>query len=571
MAYKRLGELLVAAGTITEQELERGLALQKGTKDRLGTVLIANNIITEEKLIEALQMQLGIEYIDLSKINIPTELAQALPKNIAKQYQVVPVRVVKDELYLAMSDPMNFYAIEEVRKAVRKKIVPMVATASAVERAIQVLYGNEGAAKAIEEMKREAAASGEVTAVQDTAFVSTQLGDDGAVSAPTIRLVNSIIERAINERASDIHLEPRENEMEIRMRIDGMMRHILTVPRDLQSSVISRIKIMASLDIAERRVPQDGRFNVRVRDKDVDLRISTLPTVYGEKIVARLLDKSGGKLSKDAIGLTGADLEKYTRILKCRSGVILIVGPTGSGKSTTMYTMIDDLNQETVNLVTLEDPVEYNVDGVNQVQINEKVGMTFASGLRAILRQDPDIIAVGEIRDGETADIAVKSALTGHLVLSTLHTNGAAGVLTRLVNIGIAPYLVASTLRLSIAQRLVRTPCPHCVRKRRPTPAECEEFNWDADHAELLIPEPTGCDFCGGKGYAGRTALYEMIPIDHELRKMILKNADEQDFEQYAFMRSGLPSLHADGAAKILAGLTTIQEVRNVTNSNGGR
>ena len=380
MAYKRLGELLVAAGTISEEELARGLALQKGTKERLGTVLISNNIITEEKLIEALQMQLGIEFVDLTKVNIPTELAQALPKNIAKQYQVVPVRAVKDELYLAMSDPMNFYAIEEVRKAVRKKVVPMVATAAAVERAIQVLYGNEGAAKAIEEMKREAAASQDVS-VPDAAFVSNQLGDDTISNAPTIRLVNAIIERAITERASDIHLEPRENELQVRMRIDGLMRYIMTVPRDLQGSVISRIKIMSSLDIAEHRIPQDGRFNVKMKDKDIDLRVSTLPTVYGEKIVARLLDKSGQKLSKDAIGLSGSDLQKYEHMLHCRSGVLLIVGPTGSGKSTTMYTMIDDLNKDDVNLVTLEDPVEYNVDGVNQVQINEKTGMTFANGL----------------------------------------------------------------------------------------------------------------------------------------------------------------------------------------------
>ena len=314
MAYKRLGELLVAAGTISEEELARGLALQKGTKERLGTVLISNNIITEEKLIEALQMQLGIEFVDLTKVNIPTELAQALPKNIAKQYQVVPVRAVKDELYLAMSDPMNFYAIEEVRKAVRKKVVPMVATAAAVERAIQVLYGNEGAAKAIEEMKREAAASQDVS-VPDAAFVSNQLGDDTISNAPTIRLVNAIIERAITERASDIHLEPRENELQVRMRIDGLMRYIMTVPRDLQGSVISRIKIMSSLDIAEHRIPQDGRFNVKMKDKDIDLRVSTLPTVYGEKVVIRLLRKSAATRDKTAIGLRGENVKRYDMIL----------------------------------------------------------------------------------------------------------------------------------------------------------------------------------------------------------------------------------------------------------------
>ena len=563
MAYKRLGELLVAAGTISEEELARGLALQKGTKERLGTVLISNNIITEEKLIEALQMQLGIEFVDLTKVNIPTELAQALPKNIAKQYQVVPVRTVKDELYLAMSDPMNFYAIEEVRKAVRKKVVPMVATAAAVERAIQVLYGNEGAAKAIEEMKREAAASQDVS-VPDAAFVSNQLGDDTISNAPTIRLVNAIIERAITERASDIHLEPRENELQVRMRIDGLMRYIMTVPRDLQGSVISRIKIMSSLDIAEHRIPQDGRFNVKMKDKDIDLRVSTLPTVYGEKIVARLLDKSGQKLSKDAIGLTGSDLQKYEHMLHCRSGVLLIVGPTGSGKSTTMYTMIDDLNKDDVNLVTLEDPVEYNVDGVNQVQINEKTGMTFANGLRAILRQDPDIIAVGEIRDGETADIAMRSAITGHVVLSTIHTNDAVGTIERLYDIGVEPYLVSSAMRGIISQRLVRRICPNCKEAYEPSEDELLELGMPAKSG-MLFYKGKGCPNCFHTGYRGRTAVFEMLEITSKVRAMISRRAGRDEIEtELKKPESGFVSLRKNALRLVLEGVTTGEEVLRV-------
>ena len=563
MAYKRLGELLVAAGTISEEELARGLALQKGTKERLGTVLISNNIITEEKLIEALQMQLGIEFVDLTKVNIPTELAQALPKNIAKQYQVVPVRAVKDELYLAMSDPMNFYAIEEVRKAVRKKVVPMVATAAAVERAIQVLYGNEGAAKAIEEMKREAAASQDVS-VPDAAFVSNQLGDDTISNAPTIRLVNAIIERAITERASDIHLEPRENELQVRMRIDGLMRYIMTVPRDLQGSVISRIKIMSSLDIAEHRIPQDGRFNVKMKDKDIDLRVSTLPTVYGEKIVARLLDKSGQKLSKDAIGLTGSDLQKYEHMLHCRSGVLLIVGPTGSGKSTTMYTMIDDLNKDDVNLVTLEDPVEYNVDGVNQVQINEKTGMTFANGLRAILRQDPDIIAVGEIRDGETADIAMRSAITGHVVLSTIHTNDAVGTIERLYDIGVEPYLVSSAMRGIISQRLVRRICPNCKEDYEPSEDELLELGLPVKSG-MLFYKGKGCPNCFHTGYRGRTAVFEMLEITSKVRAMISRRAGRDEIEtELKKPESGFVSLRKNALRLVLEGVTTGEEVLRV-------
>ncbi len=562
--YRRLGELLLAAGTITQEELDRGLELQKTQKGRLGEVLIANNIITEDQLIEALQMQLGIEYVDLSKINIPTELASTVPKNIAKQYQVVPVRQKKDELYLAMSDPLNFYAIEEVRKAVRKKVVPMVAHAAQVERAIQVLYGNEGAARAIEEMKREqASGQGNDTAVQDSSFVSNQL-DDSVNNAPTIRLVNSIIERAINERASDIHLEPHETEMVVRMRIDGLMRTILTVPKDLQSSVISRIKIMSGLDISERRIPQDGRFNVRVRDKDIDLRVSTLPTVYGEKIVARLLDKSGGKLNKDNIGLSGHDMETFEKMIKCRSGVLLIVGPTGSGKSTTMYAMIGELNKPEVNMVTLEDPVEYNIDGVNQVPINEKTGMTFANGLRAILRQDPDIIGVGEIRDGETAEIAMRSAITGHVVISTIHTNDAVGTIERLEDIGVEPYLVSSALRGVISQRLVRRICPRCRTAYTPDEDELADLGLPNEEG-VQFYKGAGCPECFDTGYHGRIAVFEMLIITGRVRRMIAEGASRGEIEaELKKPESGFVSLRENALRLVREGVTTSSELLRV-------
>lgn len=565
MAHMRLGELLIAAGTITQEELERGLALQKGSKQRLGAVLISNGIITEDQLIEALQMQLGIEFIDLTKVNIPIDLAQVVPKNIAKQYQVVPVRIVKDECYLAMSDPLNFYAIEEVRKAVRKKVVPMVATAAAVERAIMVLYGNEGAAKAIEEMRREAGTEGEGS---DNAFVANQLGEDAVSNAPTIRLVNSIIERAITERASDIHIEPHEQRLQVRMRVDGMMRDILTVPKNLQNSVISRIKIMSGLDIAERRIPQDGRFNVRMRDKEIDLRVSTLPTVYGEKIVARLLDKSGGRLTKDMIGLGGDDLRKYERMIRCRNGVILIVGPTGSGKSTTLYTIIGDLNTREVNLVTLEDPVEYNIDGINQVPINEKTGMTFASGLRAILRQDPDIIAVGEIRDGETAEIAMRSAITGHVVLSTLHTNDAVGVIDRLSDIGVEPYLTASALKGVISQRLVRRICPNCREAYTPTDEELDDLGMERE-PDLKFYRGKGCPRCFDTGFRGRAGVFEMLTINRELRRIISERRGRAAVEE-VLNRPGsdFVSLRQNALKLVREGVTTSGEVMRVVNQD---
>ena len=566
MAYKRLGEVLIAAGVITEADLERGLALQKGSKERLGTVLIANGIITEEHLMEALQLQLGVDFVDLTKVNIPVELAQLVPKNIARAHQVVPVKVMMDELYLAMSDPLNFYAMEEVQKAVRKKVVPVLATADAIEHAMQVLYGNEGAAKAIEEMKREAAERGTGRSDDDYAFVSNKIDDESVNSAPTIRLVNSIIERAVTERASDIHLEPQEFVMQVRIRVDGLMRDTLTVPKDLQGSVISRLKIMAGLNIAERRIPQDGRCNIKVKQKDIDLRVSTLPTVYGEKIVVRLLDKTGGAITKDAIGMSGDDLEKYEKMIRCRSGVILIAGPTGSGKSTTMNAMIGDLNRREVNLVTLEDPVEYNIEGVNQVQINEKTGMTFANGLRAILRQDPDIIAVGEIRDGETAEIAMRAAITGHVVLSTVHTNDAVGTIERLIDIGVEPYLVASALRGVISQRLVRRLCPHCKEAYQPSAEELQDLGI-ADGAGMQFYRSKGCPKCFDTGYHGRIAVFEFLPVDRAIRTMISDGSARAQIEAYlkdAAQKTGFISLRDNGLRLLAEGVTSVEELLRV-------
>ena len=559
--YKRLGELLLAAKTITEEELQRALELQKQSKERLGTVLISSGIISEDDLINALQKQLGIEFVDLSKISIPTHLAQVVPKTIAQQYQVIPVKAVSDELYLAMSDPMNFFAIEEVRKAVRRRVVPMVATASAVEHAIQILYGNEGAAKAIEEMRREAISSGEVD-TSDSTFTATKLDETADGSAPTVRLVNSILERSITERASDIHMEPRETDLRVRMRIDGVMREILIVPKELQSSVISRLKVMAGLDISERRIPQDGRFNVRVRNKDIDLRVSTLPTVYGEKIVMRLLDKSGTKLSKEVVGLVGKDLKKYETMLHCRSGVLLIAGPTGSGKSTTMYTMIDDLNTPDVNLVTLEDPVEYNVAGINQVPINEKTGMTFASGLRSILRQDPDIIAVGEIRDGETAEIAMRASITGHVVLSTIHTNDAVGTIERLNDIGVEPFLTSSALRGVISQRLVRRICTRCRQAYTPTEEDLERLGGDVP-AGAQFYRGVGCSECNNRGYKGRIAVFEMLLVTRSIRALISQGAKREVIEEQ-LRKEDFVTLHENAVRLVLEGTTTVDEVTRV-------
>ena len=566
MAYKRLGDLLIAAGTITPEELDMGLQRQKETKERLGAALISAGIITEAELIEALRLQLGIEYIDLSKTTIPISMAQVVPKNIAKQFQVVPVRMERDELYLAMSDPMNFYAIEEVKKAVRKKIVPMIATTEGVEHAILVLYGNEGAARAIEAMKREAPTKEDNG--EEAQFTGNILNDN-INDAPTIRLVNSIIERAILERASDIHIEPKEKELQVRMRIDGVLRKILTIPKNLQNSVISRLKIMSGMDIAERRVPQDGRFNVKNKKREFDLRVNSLPTVYGEKIVARLLDKRAGYLTPDSIGLMGDNLKKYQRAIHCTSGVILIAGPTGSGKSSTMNTMISQLNTEEVNVVTLEDPVEYNIDGVNQVQINEKTGMDFANGLRAILRQDPDIIAVGEIRDGETAQISMRAAITGHVVLSTIHTNDAVGTIERLEDIGVEPYLIATALRAVISQRLVRRICPKCKKSYEATDEEVRRLGLSTEYKHIFY-RGEGCADCFNTGYRGRIGVFEILEITPEIRPLISQQAGRPVIEQeLASAHSEFKTLRENAIQLVEEGITTTEEVQRVIYETG--
>ena len=562
MAYMRLGDLLMASGVITKEQLDQALDIQKQTRQRLGDVLIQNGIITEQHLIEALQIQLGVEFVDLTAVSIPVELAKYVPRNIARKFCVVPVKLIRDTLYLAMSDPLDFVAQEEVKAASRKRVVPMIATRRAVEQAISRLYGNEGTARVIEEMKREAGASApDIVPAQ----LSRETGDRSGDSAPTIRFVNGLIERAVQERASDIHLEPQEGEMVGRRRVDGLLRRMFTVPAELQNTVISRLKIMGGMNIAEHKLPQDGQAVVQVKGHGLDLRISSMPTVYGEKIVLRLLDKAAQALSKEAIGLEGKDLERYEALLRNTSGVILLVGPTGSGKSTTMCAMLRALAREEVNIVTLEDPVEYHIPGVSQCQINEKTGMTFASGLRAILRQDPDIISVGEIRDGETASIAMRSAITGHLVLSTLHTNDAPSAVFRLRDIGVEPWLVSSALRGVISQRLVRKICPHCKKGYQPSGEEL---------ALLGIPEDTkttfykgeGCPECHHTGYTGRRAAFEILMVNSRLRRLISEDAG-LDAITAAAREDGYTTMRESCRDLVLRGVTTAEEAARTISS----
>lgn len=558
MSHPRLGDLLVGAGLITTEQLNHALQAQKQTKNRLGQELIEEGVITEQQMIDVLQMQLGIEFVDLSTTVPDAQLAELLPRNIAKKYGVTPVRLHGNTLYLAMSDPLNFVAQEEVKTATRKRVVPMITTSEAIERANASLYGNEGANRAIEDMKREIG-SGQTVSTVDSVL------DVGENAAPTVRLVNSIIERAAVENASDIHLDPTENEVRVRMRIDGIMCTVMSVPKALQSSVLARLKIMGGMDITERRVPQDGRAGVRMRERNLDLRMSTLPTIYGEKFVIRLLDKDGQRLSEDALGLMGDDLEKYHSLISRPSGVVLIAGPTGSGKSSTMYTMIRRLNQEQVNLITLEDPVEYNIDGVNQVQINDKTGMTFASGLRSILRQDPDIIGVGEIRDGETAEIAMRAAITGHMVLSTIHTNDALATIERLRDIGVPDYLISSALNGVISQRLVRRVCPECRESYEPSDDQLSELGIRGGGHRFYHGK--GCPKCFNTGYRGRVAVFEILVLSRKFRAAVGRGADREELQDILQKEGGFVSLAENCRRRVLDGTTTIEEVRRVVSS----
>ncbi len=556
--YIRLGDLLVKYGAITQDQLEQALAMQKGTGRRLGALLIEEGIIHENQLIDALTTQLGVEYVDLSKVEIPAEMARILPKNIAKKYMVVPVNATRSELFLAMTDPLNFVAVEEVTAVTRRRVVPMITTEAAAQHAIQELYGSQGANRAIEEMRFEL--SGQTEPLVPAAAENLVVDEEEKGTAPAIRLVNSIIERGYAERASDIHLEPGEDHMSIRIRVDGLLREVMAVPKELEGSVVSRLKIMARMDISQRNLPQDGHVNVTIRRETLDLRISTLPTVYGEKVVIRLLRKNPELISMEGIGLQGENMRRFRELINdTREGAILMVGPTGSGKTSTMYTIIEMLKDETVNLVSLEDPVEFYMDQVCQVQINERTGLTFAGALRSVLRQDPDIIAVGEIRDGETADIAMRAAITGHLVLSTIHTNSALSSMGRLLDIGVEPYVLAGALRGIISQRLLRRICPQCRESRTPTAQEREYLGLPAEGDEVFY-RGAGCDACFHSGYRGRVGAFEILRVTPAFRQAV-----------YAGDRSGIADALAETEFTplmdncrdlVLQGITTVDEVQ---------
>lgn len=555
MKNKRLGEMLVDAHVLSQDKVEEAVKLQANSGKRLGAVLLENGYITETQLIDVLKIQLGIDFIDVNKETIDPSMASIVPKSIAEQYHVVPIKLEKDKLILAMEDPLNFRALEAVKQITKYKVTPYIAYASAVERAILVLYENEGASIAIEQMKQERGIDATFEEVAKQSDVTSK-----SSAAPTVKLVNSILERSLAEGASDIHIEPRENDMVVRIRVDGRLNQMLTIPKGLQDAVISRFKIMSEMNITEHRIPQDGRAQMTSSDGNVvDLRLSSLPTIYGEKIVIRILTRDKNSLTRTGIGITEKDNERFSRILKNSSGLIMIVGPTGSGKTSTLYTMIEELKSETVNMISLEDPVEFQIEGVTQVAINEKIGLTFASALRSCLRQDPDIISIGEIRDGETASIALRAAMTGHLVLTTVHTEDAVSAIDRLRDLGVEPYLIGGSLRGVVSQRLVRKICPNCREEYTPDPEIIDLAGINPLNKHFY--KGKGCYMCFDSGYKGRTGVFEILTIDSFLRDQISKGINGNELRKLVSERGSFTPMIVNGRDLVEKGVTTVDEI----------
>jgi type IV pilus assembly protein PilB len=554
LARKRIGDLLYEAGILTAEQLNEALKFQKQSKGRLGDILIEQKFITENQLIEVLEFQLGIPHVNLSREKIDPSVLSLIPEAMANRYLVMPIRKERNKLFVAMADPMDYYAIDDMRMSTGFQVEVAIATKDEVKLFIERYYGMKGSLdEAMQSM-------GQVSAASAPAGADAELLDE---DSPVVRLVSQILSQAVGNHASDVHLDPMENGMNVRFRIDGSLRTVQSLPKTMQSVVTARLKVMASLNIAEHRLPQDGRFRVTVDFREIDVRVSILPTIYGEKTVLRVLDLSNNMQKIEQIQFTKENLLAVRQMLSSSSGMVLATGPTGSGKTSTLYAALTELNQPAVNIITVEDPVEYRLTGVNQVAVNEATGLTFARGLRSILRQDPDIVMVGEIRDTETAEIAIRAAMTGHLVLSTLHTNDSISSIARLIDMGVDRFLVATALRGIIAQRLVRMICNDCKIAYTPTTVE-QELLQSVGLAEAKLMTGRGCPSCSRTGFRGRVAIHEVLPVDDTIRAMILHGQPEAEIRNYATNHKGFHTLLTDGLGKAATGITTVSEVLRV-------
>ena len=549
----RLGDLLIRQNVLTEEELKKALALQKGTGKKIGEVLVDNGMITEEMIVRALQAQLGLKVAHLAGITIPKEVRKLVNVNLLKKYECIPFELDPynaNILHLAMADPMDMTAIDDISIVTNLQVEPYIATTREVLAAIDRCYGASETMDAARRFTRERAQ----LRGNDEEETETDVSD-----APIVQLVRSLIEQAVRQRASDIHIEALETKVRVRYRIDGALYEKMVYDNSLLPAISTRIKIMGGMDISEKRKPQDGRMTVMVDRREYDIRISSIPTVHGEKIVMRISSKLNLTRDKKDLGLDPQELQSLDHMLSRPYGIIFVTGPTGSGKSTTLYTALSELNKEDVNIVTVEDPVEADIEGINQIQVNPKVNLTFASALRSILRQDPDIIMIGEIRDQETASIAVQASITGHLVVSTMHTNNAVGTLNRIADMGVEKYLVADSIIGVIAQRLVRKLCTHC-RKKRPATSEEKRILKRSEAENLEIYEPVGCELCSRTGYFGRTGVFEIMEVSDEIRSLI---AHEGTTEQMitAAKNRGMRTLRENGIRYVLDGTTSMEEM----------
>jgi len=556
MPRKKVGDILIDKGLISNDQLNQALKEQKKTGHKIGQILVESGMITEEQLIETISERLKIPKISLDQMVIDPSVVGLVPVEVARRYCLIPAFRIGDNLTVAMSDPLNIIAIEELKYLTKCEVKRVISSHNEINAAIDQYYsvadslsgviGTYPDRKADEILKEKKAG------------VSFQEDD-----APVVKLVNMIINQAVKARASDVHIEPGEDQLRIRYRINGVMKEEASPPKNLQSEIISRVKVASNMDVSEKRLPQDGRLMIKVDDSDVDLRISTLPTIHGEKVVIRILDRRILEMGLDQLGLSEDIIEQWKKLIQLKEGLILITGPTSSGKTTTLYTVLKEINSIEKNIITVEDPVEYSLALINQVQTNEKAGLTFASSLRSILRQSPDIIMIGEIRDSDTAIMALRSALTGHLVFSTLHTNDAPSSITRLIDMGMEKYLVASALKGVLAQRLVRTNCPHCLEEYRPHEVQLRLSGLENEADQIKFMRGTGCTKCRMTGFKGLSGLFELVTVDETMSEMIINNASDVGLKNYALSQAYVPLFH-NGMDKVRSGLVCLEEMLRV-------
>jgi general secretion pathway protein E len=563
MKTRKLGEILVARGLVSEADVFRLVENEHPKGTLLGTALVQQGLISEEDLLEALSEQSGLPYWrKLEEVGIDQIPVSKVPITFYRQNKVFPIAVIDGGVKVAVTDPLNLQPLDDLSVFLGAPVEAVLSSERELMAAINRVYDREGGSteQVMQDLEGEdlGAIANEIEETDDLL--------DLASEAPVIRLVNSILTQAVRARASDVHIEPFERELKVRYRIDGLLYNIIYPPRRLQAAISSRVKVMANLNIAERRLPQDGRIRIRVGEKDVDIRVSVVPTSYGERIVLRLLDKTSVLLGLEEIGMSEGAYARYSRLIKRSNGIILVTGPTGSGKTTTLYGTLNKINAPELNIITIEDPVEYQVAGIGQIQVNSRIDLTFANGLRSILRQDPDIIMVGEIRDRETAEIAIQASLTGHLVFSTLHTNDAPGAVTRLLDMGVEAFLVSSSVLAIIAQRLVRVICKDCREAYRPDPAMVKEIGLDDADTPFdgFFYRGKGCASCLQTGYRGRSGIYELLVIDDAIRGLVMSGADSSIIRRHA-IEQGMVTLLRDGALKIVKGVTTVEEILRVT------